>query len=316
MAHAEKVLVTGATGFVGANLTRRLLIEGYNVAILTRRTSNKWRLNDVLRDVDKYEVDLLESKKLKSTIEEIKPSVIFHLANEGVYGGVAAADQKMVETNLLGFLNLIESCDGIDYRCLINTGSSSEYGIKQTPMKEDDACEPVTAYGVSKYAASLYASFTAKTKNKPIITLRLFSPFGPYDDSRRLVSYAIINAIKGNELKLASRDAVRDYVFIDDVLELYLKTINKAEKFRGEIFNVGTGVETKISYIIDTIIKIIKSQSIVKWGENASRSFDAKKWKADITKTSHSFNWKPSCSIKEGLEKTIEWFKNNMSLYE
>lgn len=316
MAYADKVLVTGATGFVGSNLVRRLLKEGYNVSILTRKTSNKWRLNDILRELEEYKVDLLESDKLKRVIKKIKPHIIFHLANAGIYGGVSVVDKKMIEINLLGFINLMEACSNVNYKCLINTGSSSEYGIKQKPMRENDICEPVTAYGISKCAATLYAGFIAKTKNKPVVTFRLFSPFGPYDDSRRLISYAITRAIKGNKLKLAAPDAVRDYIFIDDVLDLYLKSIKKAENLKGGIFNIGTGKEAKISYIVDTIMKITNSKSIVKWGEIPPRPFDAEKWEADITKTSHSLNWRPSYSVYEGLVKTIEWFKGNLSLYD
>lgn len=249
-------------------------------------------------------------------LKQISPEVIFHFANAGVYGGIHLPDKQVIETNFLGTVNLINACDGVDYKCFINTGSSAEYGPKKEPMKETDLCEPINLYGISKCAATLYGQYIAKTKNKPIIGLRLFSPFGPYDDKRRLMSYAITNALANKPLMLANPDAVRDYIYIEDVLDIYLQSIDIASELKGEVFNVGSGSQKTVSYIVNKIIEITDSKSEIKWNSFPGRAHDTEKWEADIEKVSRSFNWRPKYHIDDGIRQTISWFENNLHLYK
>lgn len=311
----DRVLVTGSTGFIGANLVRRLVDEGYEVYILTRKTSKKWRLSDIFPKLNDYVVDLLEYGKLEGIIKEIEPDIIFHLATAGIYSGWHLPERQLIETNFIGTFNLINACSEVDYKCFVNTGSSSEYGPKDNSMKEADICEPTNTYGVTKLASTLYGRLIAKAKGKPITTLRIFSPFGPYDDSSRLITYVVTNALQNRELNLANPNSVRDYIYIDDVLDLYVRCIDKAHKYKGEIFNVGSGSEMAISYVVNKIIEFTGSRSSVKWNVVAGQPFDTNKWEADIRKASHCFNWHPKHSTEQGLRKTVSWFKNNLSLY-
>ena len=313
---AIKVLITGASGFVGSNLTRKLLQEGYEVHILSQPFFNKWRLIDVLSKLNNHTVDLLEAEKLKKLIKEIKPEVIFHLAAAGVFGGISSPEKELIEVNFLGTVNLINACADINYKCFVNTGSSSEYGSKDKPIKETDICEPVNTYGISKLAALLYGSFIAKTQNQSIIGLRLFSPFGPFDDSQRLISSVIIKALRNEEILLSNPKGVRDFIFVEDVVEAYLKSIDLASQFKGEIFNVGSGREISVSEIVKTICQLTNTKSKIKWGQVSPRPWDTVHWQADISKISHCFIWRPEYSLEQGLKKTIQWFKNNLFLYE
>lgn len=316
MSKSYKVLVTGATGFVGANLIRRLIELGYEVHILTRESSDKWRLTDILSNLKDHTVDLLDEERLNYLVNQIKPEAIFHLATSGIYGGVHASEKKVIETNFLGTVNLINACKDIDYRCFVNTGSSSEYGTKKHPMKETDLCEPINIYGISKCAATLYGNLIARTKGKPIITFRLFSPFGPYDGESRLMTYAITNVLEGKPLMLANPNSVRDYIYIEDVLDLYLQSIEHAYEFKGEVFNVGSGSQKATSYIIYKIIEITNSNSEIKWNSFPGRNHDTDKWEADIEKVRTYFNWQPKYHIDDGIRETIEWFKENLALYK
>ena len=311
-----KVLVTGASGFVGSNLTRKLVQKGYDVHILSRPFFNKWRLTDVLPKLNNHAVDLLEAEKLKKLIKEIKPEVIFHLAAAGIFGGVSSSEKELIETNFLGTVNLINACNEIKYKCFVNTGSSSEYGPKDKPMEETNICQPINTYGISKLAAILYGSFIAKTKNQPIIGIRLFSPFGPFDNRQRLIPFVTINALRDEEILLSSPKGTRDFIFVEDVVEIYLKSIDLASQFKGEIFNLGSGKETSVSEAVKTICQLTNTKSKTRWGQALPRPWDTLYWRADINKISRCFNWKPKYSFKEGLEKTTQWFKNNLSLYE
>ncbi len=315
---SKKILITGATGFTGSNLARKLssLDKGEEIHILTRVGSNFWRISDILEKIHNHSVDLLEEEKLKKILWDIQPDYIFHLANTGVYGGISVSDEELVKVNLMGLINLVSALENVSYKGFINVGSSSEYGSKDKPMEETDLCEPMNVYGITKLAATRYASFIAKSQDKPIITFRLFSPFGPYDDHRRLITKTILDVSDNKELSLANPNAVRDYIFIDDVIELFLRAKDKVGDFKGEIFNVGSGKEYKISEVVDLIIKIINPGYKIKWGVAPARPWEPKNWEADMSKTFSAFKWRPHYSLEEGLKKTIGWFIKNKNLYE
>lgn len=216
----EKIFITGATGFVGSNLVRRSLQEGADVYINIRNTSDTWRIWDILNDVSVIHADLGEYGKLDESLKKIRPNIIFHTA---VYGGNAAQKdtKKIIESNISGTINLLRCCNPAHCDLFVNTGSSSEYGIKNIPMKESDILEPVTDYGVSKAAATLFCQKTAFTEDLPVVTLRLFSPYGPYEQKSRLVPSIILAALQKQTPHIASRDFVRDFIFIDDVIAAY-----------------------------------------------------------------------------------------------
>jgi len=308
---SQKVLITGGTGFVGSNLVKRMVSEGFEVHILTRKTSDRWRIQDVLKSVNEHHVDLLDQSKLEQNMKRIEPDIIFHLATLGVYGGIHAPEKVVIENNLFGTINLINACDGIDYKCFINTGSSSEYGPKAVSMKESDVCEPINAYGISKCASTLYGSFVAKTKDRPIMNFRLFSPFGPFDDNRRLIPYVISTALQNKPFKLAKSCSVRDYIYIKDILDLYVKGISLAKNHKGEIFNLGRGTSVRVSDVVDKVLELTSSSSVVEWNTFCGRDHDCERWEANIEKICHDFKWRPLYDMDKGLEETIAWFKNN-----
>ncbi len=310
-----KILISGATGFVGSNLVRRLTADNLEIHLLTRTNSNLWRIADIVDKTTNHTVNLLEKDRLNHIVSLIQPDYVFHLANAGLYGGVSVSDQDLAETNFIGLINLISALEKIDYKKFINFGSSSEYGLKKGPMKETEACFPVNAYGLTKLTATLYAKLIAETQNKPIVTLRLFSPFGPYDDHRRLISRVILDLLLGREINLGDPNVVRDYVFIDDVIDLLIETISGTTNFNGEIFNVGSGHESKIINVVNLIVQSINPKTEIKWHQNPNQSRESQRWEADTAKIFDNFKWRPKHSLEEGIKKTIDWFKRNKNLY-
>lgn len=313
----KKILITGATGFVGANLLRQLIDSKNDIHIIIRSTSNLWRINDIVNKVNTHICDLTNRESVEKLVLKIKPQIIFHLA---VYGGYQFQKEsfKIINTNLLGTINLLNACCKIGFECFINTGSSSEYGIKNKPMSENDLLEPINDYGIAKAAATLYCQALGRRKNLPIFTLRLFSPYGYYEGPTRLIPYLIISCLRNKELKIFKPDAVRDFVFIEDVIRSYFIIVEKRENLLpGDIFNIGSGKQ----YTVEEIFRIIKKLTNIQKGpllkETKNEEHNIPKiWKANIEKSKKYLNWTPEYFIENGLKKTIKWFRNHLCLYQ
>ena len=311
---SKNIFITGSTGFIGSNLVRRSLEEGADVHIITRNRSNKWRLNDILGDLNEYHTDLTNYDRLSSIIREVEPSIIFHLAT---YGGDPSQKntKKIIESNLIGTVNLVNACKKMGFDILVNTSSSSEYGIKSKSMYESDLLEPVNDYGVSKAAATLYCQAIAKKENLPIVTLRLFSPYGYYEGKNRLIPSVILACLEGKNPKVSSPNFVRDFVFIEDVMDSYV-SLTETSDLLGDIFNIGSGNQHNIGEVVKIVMdltgKIVKPEWILasKWSEEPD------KWEANISKANEYLRWGPKFNLERGLAKTVEWFAEKRFLYE
>ena len=305
---AKRILVTGATGFVGANLARTLLHYGADVHALVRPSSQLWRLEDILPHLYLHTADLLDRQRLQETVEQIRPQIIFHSAASGV--SHAQKDRhSILNTNVLGTLNLLETTAQITCERFVYTGGSSEYGIKNTPMKETDMLEPSTFYGMSKAAQTLLCQQFAKEHCLPIVILRLFSVYGYWESAERLVPTVIRAALHNQEIALTAPGYRRDFIFVQDVIAACLLAV-KANINSGEIINVGSGQQwanEDVVSIVQTLVPGWKSR--VKVGDYAAHRFDTTHWVSDSQKAKQLLGWEPHYTLKQGLEKTISWFR-------
>lgn len=310
-----KFLITGATGFVGACLTRFLASKNKKVNILVRNKKLNWRLNDIASKLTIFESDLT-NPSLSKVINRIKPDVIFHLAAYGTLPHQVDVNQ-MININIRGTLNLINAVKKHKFKLFINTGSSSEYGVKPQPMQESDLSLPINDYGITKAAATMFCVKIAQTEKLPIITFRLFSPYGYFEEKNRLIPSTILSILNRKAVKLTSSDSVRDFIFIDDVISAYMKAI-EIESAPGEIFNIGSGKETNIGKIIKIILKDVDYEVKINWGavQKQKRQVEPHHWQANITKAKRILGWQPQNDLYTGLTKTFDWFKNNKNLYE
>jgi nucleoside-diphosphate-sugar epimerase len=308
-----KVLVTGATGFVGSCLVRRLVGLGREVHVFTRSSSDRWRLRDLLDQVVEHEVDLGDAAGVEAAVQRVRPALVYHLAT---YGGFA--DQRdtaaIVAANFLGTLHLLQACERVGFDLFVNTGSSSEYGMKNSPMKESDLPEPVGDYGVSKVAATLFCRSEALRKGLPVVTLRLFSPYGPWDDPKRFLPYLLSSLLRGESPRLSTPASVRDYVYIDDVVDLYLKAA-QTPRLSGEIINVGSGVQHSLGEVASLAGAALGCCVEPEWGAAEVKRSEPKSWVADIAKAKRLLGWEPATELSSGLGKTADWLREHLEHY-
>ena len=308
-----KVLVTGASGFVGACLTRRLMGMGHEVHVFVRQTANMWRIADIVPHIVLHDVDLRDADAVGQTVNSIRPSNILHLAT---YGGFSYQNDvdAIYGANFMGTINLVHACEKVGFDRFIHTGSSSEYGMKTEPMKEMDLLEPLGDYAVSKAAATLFCCSEALQKSLPIVTLRIFSPYGPWDDPQRLIPYVIAALHNGNVPALSNPASVRDYIFIDDVIDAYLAVMS-ASITAGETYNVGSGRQTSIGEVVDRIVRAIGTGIRPMWGAEYPKRPEPGVWVADIGKIQAHFNWKATTSLSDGIQQTISWMSEHLANY-
>lgn len=309
----NRILITGASGFIGACMTENLIIEGTDVAVVTRNINKAWRLNKFKNDVRIYNLDLCDEDSVNNMILEYKPNIIFHMATYGGYY-FQNDDKRILVNNIFSTFNLIKAIKKIEVDSFINIGSSSEYGRKSSSMKEDDLLNPINTYGVSKSTNTLYCKMSALNYDLPIATIRLFSPFGYYEHKSRLISSVILSCLNDENPKLSSQKSVRDFIFIEDVIEL-IKKISLSNNICGKVYNCGTGKQHSVKEMVDAIIKVSGKKLIPEWGKLESRKSDTNRWEADMSLVEKEICWKPKYSLEKGIKKTYEWYKDNLRLY-
>lgn len=303
----KRVLVTGGAGFIGANLIYKLLTLNCDINLLVRPSTDLWRLKKILPRLKVHEIDISDKQNLTKKIARINPQAIIHLATYSQYRNQEDFEQ-MVETNIKGTLNLLIASKNVDYDVFINTGSSSEYGIKNRPMKETDLLEPISFYAATKASATLLCQVFSREYKKPIVTLRPFSVYGPFEDESRFIPTIIKAIIKNKSIKLTSGNQRRDFIYMDDLVDIYVKTLSRGEKLSGQILNMGTGIEYTNDEVVQTLFKITGKKVRIEKGAYPERLWDTSHWVSDISKTKRLLNWKPKFTLEDGLRYTYNWF--------
>jgi nucleoside-diphosphate-sugar epimerase len=301
------ILITGAAGFVGSNLTRYFVSRGIKVNIIIKKSSNTWRLNDIIKETNVHYADVSNKNKVKKIIKKIKPKTIYHLATHGGYSD--QNDLEKIKKSILdATYNLINECKKYRFNIFINTGSSSEYGFKNKAMKEGDILVPNSYYSVFKSSSTLYCQYESLKSNIQIVTIRPFHVYGPYEKSNRLIPSLIKNMLSGKKVKLVSSKVSRDMIYISDVIDFYIMIANK-KNLKGEIFNLGSGKKTTIKEIYNSLKRITNYKVKNSWGSMKNRYWDQSTWYSDNSYVKNKLNWKPEVSLKKGLANTVNWYK-------
>lgn len=312
-----RILVTGAAGFVGANFVRFLLTKGEDeIVVFLRDTSNRWRINDIEKNIRIIPIDLSKTDAIANAVKKINPEIVYHFAT---YGGYPAQYDvpTIIKTNLLGSFALMEAlAHAPSFRRLINIGSSSEYG-STLPMREEMLIAPSTPYGITKAAQTFFAQYITRYRNVPAVTLRFFSVYGPYEKPGRLICDVMLAMARNQTLALSSPDSRRDFIYMEDVIAA-LQKAREIPGIEGEVFNIGSGIDYSVGDVV-RLATIITGKTVpIQWGmKEKKRIFDANaKWVADIAKAARKLDWRPRSSFEEGLRKTYEWYKINSHCYE
>ena len=301
----KRALVTGATGFVGANLAARLLGDGHDVHLLARPGSDRWRLSELEEHARVHEVDLTDAAAVDDVISAIGAEWIFHLAAHGGYSW-QSDPRRIVGTNVLGSLNVVEAALKTGFESFVNTGSSSEYGFKDHAPPESDRLEPNSYYAVAKASGTLLCSFVGRSRDVRISTLRLYSVYGPYEEPGRLVPSLVLHALDGRLPPLVSPQIARDFVYVEDVTHAFLRAAEGAAP--GSVYNVGSGIQTSLEHAVGAVRRVFGVTAEPAWDSMGARSWDTTVWVADVRKIGDDLAWRPRYSFEDGLRELAAWF--------
>ena len=300
------ILVLGASGFIGANLMRSLMtVRGDVFGTTTRKPA--WRLADLPDDHVRM-VDLLIESNLESLLATVRPRTIFHCVAYGAYS-FETDSQLIYRTNFQFVTRLLPLLESRSVASYVHAGSSSEYGDNAAGPREGDPTAPNSDYAVSKVAAANLIHYYGKRRVFPCANLRLYSVFGPLEDSARLIPSVVRHGMDGAYPEFVNPAVSRDFVYVDDVSEAFIDTaLNLTSADFGESFNIGTGRKTAIGEVAATARKLfgIAAEPVFTMPE---RSWDLPEWYANIDKTRQRLGWGPRTTFEQGLQKTIDWYE-------
>jgi len=300
-------LVTGASGFIGANLVRRLLKDGHEVHVFLRPGHSAWRLEEVRSKIHIHLIDIC-GRHLAGIVKDIRPKWVFHLAAHGAYSSQTDA-RRIIQTNIVGTVNLVEACLAAGFESFVNTGSSSEYGFKNHAPSEDEPLEPNSLYAVSKAAATFFCRYTALSRRVHLPTLRLYSVYGAFEEPTRLMPTLIMKGLEGKWPPLVSPNVARDFVYVEDVVEACLRAAEKRGGDPGAIYNVGSGVQTSMRQVAAIARLVLGIKAKAAWGTMPDRQWDTHIWRSDIRKIKKELGWKPQTGFEKGLRLMAEWLR-------
>lgn len=303
----KRSLVTGATGFVGANLVRRLIRDGHEAHLIVRPAHQSWRLDGIRDDVQLHEAVLADRESVRGIVNSAKPDFVFHLAAYGAYPQQTGIE-RMTETNLLGAAALIDACVEVGIEAFVQTGSSSEYGYKDREASEDDRLDPNSHYAITKAAATHYCQFTARARDFHAVTLRLYSIYGPYEEPSRLIPTLILRGLEGKLPLLVAPDTARDFVYVDDAVQAMLDVASSSSLPRGSVYNVCSGRQSSLRDVVSIMRGILNIDEEPVWSTMERRSWDTNVWVGSPARIERETGWRAATSIEDGFRRTVRWF--------
>ncbi|MES9784968.1 NAD-dependent epimerase [Bacillus thuringiensis] len=328
-----KILVTGAVGFIGFHLTKRLLAQGINVIGVDSINDyydiflKKNRLK-ILRENNNFEfhkTDISNKEKLNKIFTDRKVNIVINLAAQaGVRYSINNPD-SYINSNLVGFVNILEACRQYNIEHLIYASSSSVYGANTNiPFSTKDSVDhPVSLYAATKKSNELLAHTYSHLFNIPTTGLRFFTVYGPWGRPDMAYYSFTRNIIEENTIKVFNNgDMKRDFTYIDDIVEVIIRLLNNAPIYNGEwdtanpdpsssyapykIYNVGNNNPIKLMNFINVLEKLIGKKAKIEFFP--LQQGDVKETYADISDLQTDVGFSPSTTIAEGLTQFVNWY--------
>ena len=302
----SSILIVGGTGFIGINLTKKLLKLGAKVTCLSLKRKKiqltHKNLKYVFCDYTKFEI-------LKKKVN--KPfQYIINLGGYIDHSKFFSKGRKgklVIDSHFTSTMNLLLSIKKEKLKRYLHIGTCDEYGANISPVKESFKEDPITSYALAKLASINLLIMLYKTENLPVTMLRLFLVYGPHQKNDRLVPQVINGCLKKKFFPVSKGNQLRDFCYVDDVVEAMILSLTN-KKALGEVFNIGYGKPISVKFIISRISQIIKKGK-PQFNKIPFRKNENLKLYPSIKKVRKILGWRPKTNLNQGLVKTINYYK-------
>jgi len=301
-----RILLTGATGFIGSHLLEKMVQQEIPVAIILRESSDTSRIKHLLKSVTVIKGDLSDIASIESQIVAFQPEVLVHLAWYGVENRFRNEYQQL-SLNLLHVSNLLQIIEKTPIKKIIGFGSQGEYGPHAETLDENYHPKPTTLYGVSKLCAYQIMQVFCQQKNIDLAWIRLFSIYGPKDNTSWLIPSVIKDLLAKNSPPLTEGKQFWDFLYVSDAVQAIMGVIESPNATG--IFNLGSGASVTIRKVVETIRHFIDPAIELGFGQVPYRPDQVMFLEADTRKLKTTVGWHPKVSLEEGLQHTIAWYQ-------
>jgi UDP-glucose 4-epimerase len=310
----KRVLVTGGSGFIGSHLVHRLLKDGAEVAVTVRYgdVMKNERLKNIYSDIHIIEADLRNRGAL-AQIGQWKPEMVFHLAAYNHVGQSFTQVEECFDVNAKGTANLLDSCGGVEKFVYMST--SEVYGHQATvPFVETMNPEPISPYAITKYAGELYCRMKQRIAGSvPIVVVRGFNTFGPYQSAKAIIPELIINCLKGEPIRTTLGEQTREFNFVENIVDGVIKAAQHPAHIEGPI-NIAAAEEVRIRDVVTRIAALTHTKSSLEIGALPYRPTEIWRMYADPSRAENILGWKAQIPLDEGLKRTVNWFREYLKI--
>ena len=296
----KNILIIGGTGFFGFHLLKFFLTLKWNVFSLSKSPPNYLR---ALKNVKYLYGDISKAYSIKF----LKDYNLNYIVNCGGYVD-HVSKIKTLKTHFIGCKNLYKIFADKKIQTFVQIGSSSEYGKMKSPLRETQLGKAKTIYGKSKLKASKFL-LSLKNRNFSFVIIRPFLLYGPFQDNNRFLPFVICSLIANKKFACSDCTQYRDFLYIDDAVRA-IKACLGNKKVCGKIINIGLGKSIQLRKVMNIMQKKIK-RGIPDFGKVALRSDEPEVIFPDIKRAKKYLNWKPAISFKQGIIRTINYYKKN-----
>lgn len=315
----RKVLVTGAGGFIGSRLCERLIEAGAEVRAMVRYTSDGeagWLDRSPIRkEIEVKRGDLADRDSVFDAVRGCE--IVLHLGALIAIPYSYLAPESYVRTNILGTLNVLQAARELGIGRLIHTSTSEVYGSAQTiPMTEDHPLVGQSPYSASKIGGDKLAESYHRSFGTPVVTLRPFNTFGPRQSARAVIPSVAVQALAGRVVRMGDARPTRDFVFVDDTADAFLRAAT-VTGIEGETIHFGGGREILVGDLPRLIGEAAGIAVEVEHDPQRMRpaASEVERLHADASKARALLGWTPQVSVEEGLRRTVEFIRENPNLY-
>jgi len=318
----KRVLITGAGGFIGSHLTERLLALGARVkAFVMYNSFNRWGWIDTFPEEETRRLDVIcgdirERDIVKVALKDV--DIVFHLAALIAIPYSYVSPSSYVKTNIEGILNLLQIARESKVERIIHTSTSEVYGTAQyVPIDEKHPLQGYSPYSASKIGADMIVESFHRCFDLPVTTLRPFNTYGPRQSSRAVIPTIIVQLLTRDKLKLGSLHPVRDFTYVSDTVEGFIKAA-ETKGINGEIINLGFAQGISMRELAEELMKVVGRKVSIECDRERIRpaKSEVRKLICNNQKAKEMLGWRPKISMDEGLGRTIKWFRENLKEYK